>query len=296
MRFTFLTLPALAVLVHGAAVTTRAPATSEAPAATSAAGPATYSNSESAMKSAVSEMEKKSPPPAIATSSHTGIAVIGAPASIGPAKPAITTTTMKVFTTTKAMKPKTTTTTTTKAKKGKTTTTTAKQGKATPDKKKPAVKRQNVADCGAMQKTYDYTPSQNFSSNAAILTNFYNDTVFNTASKAGVAPKGYSWVYQGFYASANTDYYMSYMPMSTYNVTACAAICDNTPYCRSFNIFYERTPSLSPAPACPNPTAFTAIRCTFWNIVLQPKHASNYGEWRQSFPLVITGSNAYTKG
>ncbi|KAG8630911.1 hypothetical protein KVT40_000051 [Elsinoe batatas] len=290
MRFSLLALPALAISVSAAAISSDA-VTTEAPAPTD--GPATYANSESALSSAVSDFEKKSPAPAATTPAATSTLHVSAkPAVTGSPSP----TKKAAATTKKGKKAKTTTTTTTKKKKA---AATKKNGKpkttAAANKKKTNAKRQNIADCAAMPKFYNYSPSQNYNTTKAILTNYMADSTFTAASLAGTAPTGYRWLWQGFYASAGAPYYVGAQVLPSYNVTACASICNSSPGCKSFNIYYERTPSLAPAAACPNPTAITAIKCAMWDYILTPAWATNAGQWQNDFAAVITGSNAYVK-
>ncbi|TKX22475.1 hypothetical protein C1H76_5257 [Elsinoe australis] len=291
MRFTLLAVPAFAIAANAAAVTT----TTE--------GPATIANTKSAISSVVTEMSKQSPK-AEATSSVyvTGKApsTVAASKTAGSSKAAPTkkasTTTKKIVTTTKKTAPTTTKApgkASSKKPAAKSTTSAVVPVKG---KKANAKRQANVnTDCSAQPQYYSYTPSANFPNSSAIITNYLGDSTFAAASKAAVTPSGYSWLWQGFYASTNADWYMSYTVHNTYNVSTCAAICDLTAGCQSFNIFYERSPALAPAAACQNPTAFTTIKCTYWNQYLETKHASNFGQWRQAFAVVVAGSNAYNK-
>lgn len=87
--------------------------------------------------------------------------------------------------------------------------------------------------------------------------------------------------------------YLGYYSLESYDVQACANYCNSTSTCLSFNIFYERDPTLFPAAACPNPTAGTAIKCTLWGVPSSKAAASNFGQYRDQFQVVIAGSNAY---
>ena len=88
--------------------------------------------------------------------------------------------------------------------------------------------------------------------------------------------------------------YLGYYSLSSYNVQACAAYCNSVATCLSFNIFYERDPTLNPADACPNPAAGTAIKCSLWGVPASKASASNIGQYRDQFQVVIAGSNGYT--
>jgi hypothetical protein len=61
------------------------------------------------------------------------------------------------------------------------------------------------------------------------------------------------------------------------------------------NLYYERGPTLNSADACVKPTAMTAIKCTLWGSLVSPDYATNFGQWREQFHVVIAGSNGYFK-
>ena len=83
--------------------------------------------------------------------------------------------------------------------------------------------------------------------------------------------------------------------LSSYDHTSCAALCDTMSDCKGFTIYYERDPILNPATACPNPDMQTTVRCAFYNQPVSSKFATNVGEWRNSFAVVISGANGYSK-
>ncbi|PNS18142.1 hypothetical protein CAC42_3587 [Sphaceloma murrayae] len=295
MRFTLLAGSALAVAANAAAVTSAA-TTSDAPTTTQ--GPATISNTSAAISSVITQMSSNSPK---ADPSSTVYVTGDAPTSGGPKATGKSSATKKITTTTKKASKKTAAPTTTKkgAKKPKTTT----KATSTPAKKKVSkradatiVDRNQPCSPQATNQALAYNPSTNYTTEAALLTAYLGDSTFAAASKAGTPPgTKWTWLWQGFYASPQANWYQTYTLHSTYNVTACANICDNINDCESFAIFYERSPALAPATACPNPTAYTQVKCTYYNEKLVVKQATNTGEWRSRFPVVIAGSNAYTK-
>jgi len=85
--------------------------------------------------------------------------------------------------------------------------------------------------------------------------------------------------------------------LTSYDVASCAAFCDNTTTCTSFNIYVERDPSLNPSTefCCPNPASVTNYKCTLWGSIIDNTTATNAGGWRDGFDVVIAGSNGYTK-
>ena len=46
---------------------------------------------------------------------------------------------------------------------------------------------------------------------------------------------------------------------------------------------------------CPNPPSTTNFKCTLWGAPVVQEQATNQGQWRDSFQVVITGSNGYNK-
>lgn len=98
---------------------------------------------------------------------------------------------------------------------------------------------------------------------------------------------------------ANSAYaYMGYAIVNKgktgYDTNWCAKQCDSIAGCLSFNIYFERDPTIEPGAGCKNPTAFANIKCSFWGTALDSTTANNYGQWRDDFQVGIAGSNAYT--
>ncbi|KAK5004995.1 hypothetical protein LTR60_006390, partial [Cryomyces antarcticus] len=82
----------------------------------------------------------------------------------------------------------------------------------------------------------------------------------------------------------------------------CAALCDQAQGCLGINLYFERDPTINPATACPNPTAFTNVKCTLWGSAVTAASATNQGQWRgpmdstgAAFHVVIAGSNGWSK-
>lgn len=116
----------------------------------------------------------------------------------------------------------------------------------------------------------------------------------------------YAQVFSNLQAAASANSYLGLHTLDSYDVNKCAAFCDDIALCTSFNIYIERDPSLNPtkndstAPTvwgywCPNPSAITNYKCTLWGSNLDASMATNQGEWRKDFQVVITGSDGYDK-
>lgn len=104
-----------------------------------------------------------------------------------------------------------------------------------------------------------------------------------------------SGIYAGYYATLRMDGYLTFSDISSYDPQICASKCDNMTGCKSYTIYFERNPLVLPAPACPDPAAAASIRCAFYAQVITPIFATNVGQWRQDFGVVIAGANAYNK-
>lgn len=91
------------------------------------------------------------------------------------------------------------------------------------------------------------------------------------------------------------DAFLGGYSLPSYNVSQCGSLCDGTAGCKSFNVYYERNPTLNPADACPDPAPLANIVCTIWGASVNETQLTNVGQWRSSFAVVIAGSNGYTK-
>lgn len=153
--------------------------------------------------------------------------------------------------------------------------------KADPTDVTPKMKRDDSA-C-ATQPTADDTDT-NFSSNPA----------FSSAATSASTPAGYVQAYQNQAGSSEGIYgYMGYSVLQTYDVAACSASCDAVNGCQSFNIYFERDPSVDPSSTCSNPPSTTVIKCVYYGGPVTASSATNVGQWRNDFHVVIAGSNGY---
>jgi hypothetical protein len=89
---------------------------------------------------------------------------------------------------------------------------------------------------------------------------FAANTAFAAAAFNAPVPSGYSNTFTNLNASNNAYGYMGYTTLSSYDTEKCAAKCNVINGCISFNLYFERDPSLEPADACPNPTSTTMIK------------------------------------
>lgn len=124
---------------------------------------------------------------------------------------------------------------------------------------------------------------------------FLEDSRISAAALGAATPSGYKQSFVNKAGSSQQIGYLTYRTYDTYDVQGCADACNSEKYCRGFNIFFERDPSLEPGPNCPNPASTTNIKCSLYGYPVAGKAATNEGQWRQEFQVVIAGSNGYSK-
>ncbi|ERF69061.1 hypothetical protein EPUS_01017 [Endocarpon pusillum Z07020] len=127
---------------------------------------------------------------------------------------------------------------------------------------------------------------------------------YSDQSSGAPIPQGYARTFQGHTGSCEQGTYLGLHFLKTYDPYLCQQKCDSHPDgCTSFNLYFERDPSVDAGPACPNPSSITTIRCTLWkNTLMTVEGAGNVGQWRgpedangKAFQVVIAGSNGYLK-
>lgn len=130
-------------------------------------------------------------------------------------------------------------------------------------------------------------------------TDFLANPAFATAAESAVAPPGYFLAegYQNLQASASDPSYLTYVSsqLTSYDPATCAALCTNIAGCVSFNIYFERDPSIYlDSVACPTAPSVTRIKCSFFGTAITVADATNVGQYQDDFQIVIAGSNVYT--
>ncbi|KAL1311455.1 hypothetical protein AAFC00_004400 [Neodothiora populina] len=122
-----------------------------------------------------------------------------------------------------------------------------------------------------------------------------NNVLWGLALDAAT-PYGYSQVFSNLTASIITSNYRGLFTMSSYDPAICQKHCDADSSCLAFNIYAERDPAINPNTAdCPNPNSTTNYGCTLWGVPVTASQATNVGQWRASFKVLIAASNAYNK-
>jgi len=111
------------------------------------------------------------------------------------------------------------------------------------------------------------------------------------ASNAPI-PDGYALVFDNLDGSMTASNYMGLYTFRSYDTLGCASKCDQASGCEAFNMYIERDPTLdSNQTNCPNPPSTTNYKCTLWGVPLSQEEATNVGQYRDSFHVVIAGSN-----
>lgn len=124
---------------------------------------------------------------------------------------------------------------------------------------------------------------------------FLANPAYGQAALAASTPPGYTQVFKNLNASSSDYGYLGYTTLSSYSTSQCAADCSAINDCWSFNIYFERDPSVDPGTGtnCDNPPSTTQIKCVFWGAPISTTTATNSGQWRDQFQVVIAGSNGY---
>ena len=109
---------------------------------------------------------------------------------------------------------------------------------------------------------------------------------------AAPSPDGYEVVFINSNASLTASDYMGLYTLTSFDTLGCASLCDQASGCQAFNMYIERDPSLNANAAnCPNPPSTTNYKCTLWGAPVSVNEATNFGQYQDSFQVVIAGSN-----
>ncbi|TKX24502.1 hypothetical protein C1H76_3109 [Elsinoe australis] len=122
---------------------------------------------------------------------------------------------------------------------------------------------------------------------------FLSDPQYDAISNTADTPQGYSLAFSSLHGATEGNGYLGYYTLKTYNTIQCQQYCDKTDGCQGFDVYLERDPTVNPAPACKNPASTTTIKCSLWGLQVSATTATNQGQWRYDFNVVITASNGY---
>ncbi|KAI5212560.1 hypothetical protein E4T38_00598 [Aureobasidium subglaciale] len=126
------------------------------------------------------------------------------------------------------------------------------------------------------------------------VSNFRANTYYSSVAAAAPTPTGYTQSFQAQTASNNAFGYMGFDTFDDYDVNTCATRCNVKYGCVSFNIYFERDPSVNPDDSsCSDPRSVTMIKCVYWGGQVTQENAQNTGQPRGKFIVAIAGSNGY---
>ncbi|KAI9664642.1 MAG: hypothetical protein M1821_006088 [Bathelium mastoideum] len=128
------------------------------------------------------------------------------------------------------------------------------------------------------------------------VNQFEHNPQFTLDALFAPTPAGYVNTFRNLNASVEANSYLGYYDLTSYDTHTCAKYCDDTTLCTAFDIYAERDPSVNPtAGVCPNPDAITNYKCALWGSGIDAAAATNYGQYRIDFHVVIAASNGYEK-
>lgn len=137
-------------------------------------------------------------------------------------------------------------------------------------------------------------PTTNPDTAAAFVAN----PVYHQLAQSAASPSGYAQTFKDLNASVNANSYMGLYTLQSYDVAGCAAKCDSTNLCTAFNLYIERDPSFNPDQCSCTGDSVPSIanyKCTLWGSGVTAAAATNSGQTRSGFSVVIAGSNGYAK-
>lgn len=160
---------------------------------------------------------------------------------------------------------------------------------ADPSTTSSKIKARNNGDCSA--QALGQGPLTSPDTAAAFLSN----TVYNDTANAAAIPAGYSLAFGPNQGATSAASYITYYTLNSFDPYACQQKCDAISTCYSYNLFMERDPTKDAGVGCENPASTTNIKCSLWGSHIDQTTATNAGQWRDQFQVVISGSMGYNK-
>ncbi|KXS93789.1 hypothetical protein AC578_1456 [Pseudocercospora eumusae] len=121
-------------------------------------------------------------------------------------------------------------------------------------------------------------------------------TYYAAQANAAQVPIGCKSAFTNTGASPNADNYLGFTLLSSYDVQTCANRCNAVTRRTSFNVYFERDPSVDPNdPSCDtcSPSSITNIKCVWWGSTISPPTMSTK-QFRGNFEVASPGSNGCT--
>lgn len=146
------------------------------------------------------------------------------------------------------------------------------------------------SSCASQQILYSYVPSPD------TAAQFLVDSNLTALANSATQPAGYTANFTNSYGSVfSPSTYLAYFQLSTYNIPLCTSLCDAWTGCQSVNLYLERDPVVDPGSSCANPSSGTEVRCALYGSQVSASQATNIGQFRTQFAVVILGSAGFTK-
>ncbi|GAM83182.1 hypothetical protein ANO11243_011680 [Dothideomycetidae sp. 11243] len=130
-------------------------------------------------------------------------------------------------------------------------------------------------------------------SNPDTAAAFQSNPVYAQTAQKAIVPDGYSLSFSSLTGATSASTYLGYYTLQSYNPVFCQQYCDEVVGCYGFNLYMERDPVIDPAASCPNPNSTTTIKCSLWGSQIDSTTATNAGQWRNQFQVLIAASNGY---
>ncbi|USP81973.1 uncharacterized protein yc1106_09247 [Curvularia clavata] len=134
------------------------------------------------------------------------------------------------------------------------------------------------------------------------LAGFYEWHGYNLIALNARVPTGYETTLVNGDCAISSSKYMLYSKLETYDVQACADICDVHRGCDAFNIYVQREPSVVPGAGCPNPKAIFTTICALYSEPVSLAQCTNAGQYMgpedangKAFRTAVRASNIYTR-
>ncbi|MCJ1476319.1 hypothetical protein MMC13_004985 [Lambiella insularis] len=124
---------------------------------------------------------------------------------------------------------------------------------------------------------------------------FQADQDYSTIALNAPVPVGYTQSFSNLAGSISENGYLGLYTLTKFDTIKCQELCDAAAGCVAINMYIERDPSVNPAAACPNPTSTINFKCTLWGNQVSSTAATNTGQWRTQYQVLIAGSNGYNK-
>lgn len=96
------------------------------------------------------------------------------------------------------------------------------------------------------------------------VDNFKSNRVYADLATKAKTPSGYDLSFSNYDGSVSGSGYLGYQVLTSYDPSACSALCAETKTCTGFNIFIERDPKWNPEKCSCEAPSIAQIKCSLW--------------------------------